>query len=92
MTSTGGPAFPRIEGIEPTGIGGNKSVTGTNGMYLRQWYAGMALQGLLAADRLALLIDQDVGEFGYLHENPYLAAEKAFAMADAMIAHELEGK
>jgi len=60
---TSGPAFP------------NNSVYHFQGMTLRQWYAGLALQGLyqLPAFRMANLDDY---------------AKKAFQTADAMI---LEG-
>ena len=63
----GGPAFPRT------------APHPQNGMTLRQWYAGMAMQGLLA--------DEGMDVEGFEHN----AARKAFAYADAMIAEEKKG-
>jgi hypothetical protein len=57
---------------------GNDAIGEQGGMYLRQWYAGQALVGLLA---------RRAGEVGH-HD----LAETAFAIADAMIRRELEGK
>lgn len=65
----GGPAFPVV--------GGTKH----DGMTLRDWFAGMALQGVLSnSDAFAKMKDQQV-------------AECAYAAADAMLkvrkgAHE----
>ena len=70
----GTPAFPRTysEADYSAQIGGH------NGMTLRQWYAGMALQGMLSSNvRLGL---EDIKK---------IYAETAFRLADAMIA---EGK
>jgi hypothetical protein len=49
---------------------------GRRGMTLRQWYAGMALQGLLA--HCATISDLTLDQF----------ASDAFLYADAMILHE----
>jgi hypothetical protein len=80
--ATGGPAFPR-PASEYTASGtlddGNDAIREQGGMSLRQWYAGQALAGLA----------------GY-HGGPGSpsaraeAAAECFAIADAMIAHELE--
>jgi hypothetical protein len=78
---TGGPAFPRPASEFTAGgtlADGNDAIGEQGGMYLRQWYAGQALVGLLA---------RHVGQIAH-HET----AETAFAIADAMIRRELEGK
>ena len=63
------PAFPVPDTCYPNG----EIQYGSHGMTLRQWYAGMALQGLIAAG------------FG----NPDgTAAVQAVAQADALIAAE----
>lgn len=46
------------------------------GMSLREWYAGMAMQGMLASGR-------------HLANDPYIAKE-AFGVADEMLAYESE--
>jgi len=51
---------------------------GTTGLTKREWFAGMALQGVLAATKTA------VSEGDY--------ANVAFALADAMIAASKEGE
>jgi hypothetical protein len=89
--ATGGPAFPR-PASEFTASGtlddGNDAIREQGGMYLRQWYAGQALAGLLArvetpdsqmAYRAVVAVHRDI-------------AETAFAIADAMIRWEMEGK
>jgi len=75
--ATGGPAFPR-PASEFTGGGtlpdGNDAIREQGGMTLRQWYAGQALVGLLAADT-----------GGHTRH----VAQIAFEYADAMVAYEL---
>lgn len=44
----GGPAFPRAMGEVNHGQGEGEYNGAQKGMTLRQWYAGMALQGMLA--------------------------------------------
>ena len=68
----GGPAFP-CKGIEydPDFPGALQSVS-YSGMSLRDWFAGMAMQGQIIADQRAA-------------DNPEKAAERAYANADAMI-------
>ncbi len=55
----GGPFFPTKDTIRPTGIS------------VRDWLAGLAMQGLLAS-----------GEISVSHE---VTAEKAYKYADALI-------
>ena len=63
------PAFPHVQPRDPA------FEHMVSGLTKRQWYAGMALQGLLSGSP-----DSDCGPAGYAHD--------AFALADAMIAHE----
>jgi hypothetical protein len=67
MINTGGPAFPVVGQWYGDKLGGQL----THGMTLRDWFAGMALQGLLASTKTndALVIAKD-----------------AYIIADAMIA------
>lgn len=69
----GGPAFPR-SGTPILNETKQWPETSNNGMTLRQWYAGLAMQGLCANSA------QDYG-----HAD---AAAYAFNLADAMLAHE----
>lgn len=68
---TGGSAFPTSIATDSDG----RVHYGEPGMTLRQWYAGKALAGLLAAD----VTLSDPSRRGR-------AARDAFALADAMIA------
>ena len=65
----GGPAFP-TDSEQQIGPNSYHVV----GMSLRQWYAGMALQGILANNNLCVNAQAD--------------SNQAFLYADAMIAHE----
>lgn len=68
-TKNGGPAFPTTQYV--SGI----SPTGhSGGMTLRDYFAAKAMQGLIA---------QSMGTA--LGSNPELAAEHAYATADAML-------
>lgn len=72
--NTGGPAFPQAEYGATEGTMGSwdyflKSFTG--GMTLRDWMAGMALQGMLSS------------ETGVTMPSEY--AELAYKIADAML-------
>lgn len=71
---TGGCAFPSAPVYDGNG---NGIVEGANGMTLRQWYAGMAMQGMMARD------SYDSGQ-----ATPEKRSKLAFIEADAMI---LEG-
>jgi hypothetical protein len=67
MINTGGPAFPLHSEVRPS------LDTDWCGMTLRDWLAGMALQGLLASTKTndALVIAKD-----------------AYIIADAMLAEK----
>lgn len=74
--SNGGPAFPIIE---------MDSTFGTRvseGMTLRDWFAGMALQGLLAGQRDVILIEAGARDFP---EAVSCVSEEAYFYADAML-------
>ena len=69
----GGPAFPQHDlsayGLGPCG-------DGNTGMTLRDWFAGLALAGILAADNVVPVGTVDPKE---------LLAKTAYGMADAML-------
>lgn len=71
----GGPAFPVTTdtALDPD------SVEPMMGMSLRHWYAGMALQGILASQHQEAF------------HNPDKAATFALEFADAMLAQRGEG-
>jgi len=64
----GGPAFPVLSDYAPNG---QLVAGGTYGMSLQDWFAGMALQGILST--------------GWGRENPVAAASLAYEHADAMM-------
>ncbi len=66
--NTGGPAFPFIDSTSPLEH---------PGMTLRDWFAGMAMQGICAS--------------GPGISNPVIAAE-AYALADAMLKQREDSK
>ena len=72
MKNDGGPAFARPTFIHSRGCGTGYYVDGTNGMSLRDWFAGKALMGLLVHDA-------NTGAFAYY-------AAESYRFADAMIA------
>lgn len=69
----GGPAFPRT-GTGNAGV--SYDFPAQNGMFLRDWFAGQALAGLLAENL----------ESGQKRIDYGSAAEFAYRFADAMIA------
>ena len=75
-TNDGGPAFPRIDGIEPMDYDSDaKSVVSTSGMSLRDWFAGQALAGMLAnADNW--FEAEDAVCHAYKHADAMLAARE----------------
>ena len=74
---TGGPAFPTTEPEWNT----------PPGLTRRQWYAGRAINALMSINE----IKQHNGP-GDQIDGPKVIAGRAFEIADAMIAHEKEGK
>lgn len=69
----GGPAFP----AQPiTHLDGGISITTHQGMSLRDYFAGLAMQGMLSAE------DEERG--GLCVAGP--TARRAYAFADAMLA------
>jgi hypothetical protein len=80
----GGPAFPQA--IDDMGTLRAR----TPGMTLRQWYAGMAMQGIQTAcsiDNAMFVLMVKAAEVDGLTMAAYLSRE-AFVQADAMIAEE----
>lgn len=74
MVNDGGPAFP----TEPVIIRNGEIVErGSSGMTLRQWYAGMVVQGLLAGRKVAIGTLTSYGAKAI--------AEQAWLVADAML-------
>lgn len=69
MTDKSEPAFPTHSFTQPSG----DFIWPQNGLTKREWFAGMALQGFLAAN-------QDI------QPAPGRTAEIAFKYADAMLA------
>ncbi len=84
----GGPAFPTLLGLEDTRESNSNSndyafpACVAAGMTLRDWFAGQALAGELAA----WTEDQDSSYA------PSKVAERMYAMADAMIAERQKGQ
>jgi hypothetical protein len=83
----GGPAFPGCGQVFTTDAHGRTNpqaawgMEGAAGMSLRDWFAGMALQGMLAADS-----NLEAGETSWHHEdNRPTLCRKAYECADEMI-------
>lgn len=72
----GGPAFPVSTGMGPLAANFVSS-----GMTLREWFAGMAMQGWLSSDTPGR------DHLDYTAEAIERDAKLAYAIADAMIAH-----
>lgn len=65
-TNSGGPAFPTIQ------TNGPHWAPAEPGMSLRDWFAGMALQGLLANPQLASRINKEGGATsGWIEDSAY---------------------
>jgi hypothetical protein len=84
VSRDGGPAFPEISTtLETVGSGGDytsyPNVESSGGMTLRDYFAAKAMQGMAAGIHWHDSIDKEDGHIE-------LAAETAYAMADAMLA------
>lgn len=88
-SNDGGPAFPSgpqklmhiAEGVPP-------ALIGHYGMSLRDWYAGMALQGLLSNSHPNVV--KAFAKISEIADDAF--AESAYAFADAMIKQrEMKG-
>jgi hypothetical protein len=73
LIDDGGTAFPTADTIYPNG----QMQFGSNGMSLRDWFAGMAMQGMLSNPELSGSVE--------------LLARESFTYADAMIAEQKGG-
>ena len=71
MTTRGGAAFPRA-------VNQSAEDSGFEGMDLRDWFAGMALQGMLSSGELADGSAPDP-------VNPGEVVKEAYQFADAML-------
>jgi hypothetical protein len=84
-TNDGGPAFPRPASI------GNDYVTGESGvvvdpqmgMSLRDWFAGMAMQGLCSDAQMQRDLSNEYGLKGEALREFY--AKHAYMLSDAML-------
>lgn len=79
----GGPAFP-LAFVSRDGGAGAGVVNVTDGMSLRQWYAGMVLTGVNANAVLIISLKEEATK-RQMTEDAMLVAY-CFACADAMIA------
>lgn len=89
---TSGPAFPGEQGTAPDGTWNQ---TWSPGMTLRQYYAGQAMKGVVSdgehVDWKIMMRDLD-RDGGFEDCTPAVWAEwvaqRAYMIADAMLAHE----
>lgn len=78
----GGPAFPRpISGTRDP-LGGTHFDEGGLGMSLRDWFAGEALAGIMAAD---IKIPDALGGLNEVRHTPEAIAKASYDYADAML-------
>lgn len=86
----GGPMFPSPDIISsmPEGTGFRTIRTPQPGITVRQWYAGMAMQGIVSNKDLCLAITQEVGD-EYMGAG---VAKAAYEFADAMLAEREKGE
>jgi hypothetical protein len=104
----GGPAFPQIKSaitaFDEDGVPLGSGITGFDrGMCLRDWFAGMAMQGIVEGDHTGegggLWLDSPEPAFkGGTHTRSQLRADMltqtaadAYAYADAMLAARKAG-
>lgn len=86
--SDGGPAFPRPWSIAHDGMMKNWWRPEQDGMTLRDWFAGMALQGMLAGTMRPILSEK--GKKDKVVDTEEGFARCAYCYADAMLAHRPE--
>lgn len=80
--NNGGPAFPRAGNYYQRLDGATVTEDGELGMSLRDWFAGMALQGMAASSGWESNFDaSEQGKLKWLPE----VAKVAYAAADAML-------
>lgn len=79
------PAFPRAYSYNEAIPGRNRPEHAQSGMTLRQYYAGLAMQGIIAS---RIQEDGSPGITCQWADTPSVLAELAFWTADAMLAHE----
>lgn len=88
--NNGGPAFPRPMSVSHGGVSEHQFSSGDqDGMTLRDWFAGMALQGMLESGLLSKCFDarrQDSNHAKTVSWFASFAAPDAYDIADAMLA------
>lgn len=73
----GGPAFPQTDMLMNLGFPDIKVREVTGGLSIRDWFAGMALQGVLSnSDAFVRMNDQQVAACAYSAADAMLAARK----------------
>ncbi len=77
------PAFPRTGSKDIHGYG----VDDQEGMTLRDWFAGLALQGMMASPELLQVVSSK--EFGGDGSAPARCARSAYRFADAMLEERI---
>ena len=98
----GGPAFPQPQGKDEDGAPYSaREIPGDSGMSLRDWFAGMALQGLLASGHFTYPpedednawmtthldeIDNETGELIHRRRRKFDFPEAAWRCAEEMLA------
>lgn len=81
----GGPAFPQPQGKDENGVPYSaREIPGDSGMSLRDWFAGMALQGVIAKHPTRYSptgdpIDMEIALGAYDYADAMLAARKGDA-------------
>jgi hypothetical protein len=93
-TETGGPAFPHVADLvqnSPNGGITTKPIT-SNGMTLRDYFAGKAMLGLIGTEKAEEFVDEDgyemgneVGDSGTLFVHTKFLAQEAYMIADMML-------
>ena len=76
----GGPAFPRPMSVGPDGLW----QLANEGMFLRDHFAGLAMQGFISDPQMSLAIREAAEQAGITA--PEMMARTAYGLADAMIA------
>lgn len=78
----GGAAFPVTPPLDPRGGSAGGYPYAESGMFLRDWFAGQALPGVLAA--CSGMLDGEPAAYANGHCNQ-VWADRAYALADAML-------
>lgn len=81
----GGPAFPRVESTDYL-VNSTARIVTTGGMSLRDWFAGQAIQGILAngSPHVMAIGAKEAAEFGETRTEQTWS-RWAYEIADAML-------